>query len=183
MASLRPPRNRHVRSGPVAPGYRNLLGFTLIEVLLTIALIGIFGGLAVIQFPRMIEAFRDPDPVDAVIEALREARLHTLRSGESLQVSLSIDPDSGAVTLSGLSPTRPASPIPLPDLIAELEFLPDPVYIDRNRAPDPTLVAEIAPTGRYGFGGFRLTTTDGTRIEVALNPMGGFVPDSSTTAE
>lgn len=152
-------------------------GFTLIEVLLAIALIGIFGGLAVIQFPRMLDSLREPDPESSVIGALREVRIEALRQSEAIRVRLKVDSDTETAALTGESVSGAIPPIPLPSSITELQFLPDPAFDSNPRKPDPSPVGEISPTGRYGFGGFTLQTTSApTLIEITINPMSG-APD------
>lgn len=148
-------------------------GFTLIEVLLAVALIAVFGGIAVIHFPRMIDAAQKPDPETAVVDAIRELRIEALRRSQTVQIGFDSDPESGQSFLLANTESNDLSRVPLPVEITAIEFLPDPVYTGNRRPAEATPNAEIAPTGRYGFGGVRIELKDHTSFEFQLDPLGG----------
>jgi len=156
-------------------------GFTLIEILLAVALIAVFGGIAAIHFPRMMDAARKPDPETAVVEAIRELRIEALRRSQTIQIGFDPDPESEESFLLANTESSNLSRVPLPAEVTAIKFLPDPVYTGNRRPAEATPNAEIAPTGRYGFGGVRIELKDRTSFEFQLDPLsGGRVRDEAS---
>lgn len=67
-------------------------GFTLIELIITIALIGIIAGFAIPQFGNMIDRNRVVSTTNSVVGLLNFARSEAIRRNVRVQVDFSQDP-------------------------------------------------------------------------------------------
>jgi len=67
-------------------------GFTLVELIITIALIGIIAGFAIPQFGNMIDRNRVVSTTNSVVGLLNYARSEAIRRNVRVQVDLGQDP-------------------------------------------------------------------------------------------
>lgn len=163
-------------------------GFTLAEVLLAIALIGLLASLSLINFTGIIRTLEDPGEETAVLLAVQDLRLEALRQRQMLFIRLvegSADDSSPSsqsspsLQLTAENPSGVVLSIPLPPTIIALEFLPDQTFADFSLPNQPA--AHIGPTGRLGFAGLQLTFEDNETTTLPLAPLTGALRTQNTS--
>lgn len=80
-------------------------GFTLVELMVTIAVLAIMAGLAVPSFQAAINANRLTGSTNELVNALQTARMEAIRRNQRAAVCLSANANAGTPTCSTSSPT------------------------------------------------------------------------------
>lgn len=80
-------------------------GFTLVELMVAIAVLAIMAGLAVPSFQATVNANRLTGSTNELVNALQTARMEAIRRNQRTTVCLSANPDAATPSCSTTSPT------------------------------------------------------------------------------
>ncbi len=68
--------------------FKKTRGFSIIEILIVAAIIGLVGSLVITNFGTLLDAFSAKDPSVPFLEAVQEARMQAISRGESVYLRM-----------------------------------------------------------------------------------------------
>ena len=136
-------------------------GFTLLELLFVLVIVGLGGMLAVDNAARLATRGGETSLVDTVVREFKHARVKAILSGMPKQLELSYE----AGTLTSTEPNRP--PVQLP---ARYAFEPP-----AGTTPPSAQSITFFPDGSATQAVFRLNTPSDGGYEIRINGLTGHV--------
>lgn len=143
------------------PARRRAGGFTLLELLFVLVIVGLASAMAISNVGRMASRGSDTSLVDKVVREIKQARIKAILSGTPSQIEVQYE----AGMLLSTDPNRP--PVRLPERYA---FKPQDATV-----LDKTQNITFYPDGSATQAAFRLSTPERGGYDIRIDGLTGHV--------